>query len=557
MGERENGRLIDADRGSSSPLRPFAPSPLLLLLILSAIFFFYRLGSVPLLGPDEPRYAQVAREMWQRGDLITPTIGGYLWAEKPALLYWLMMVGMWVLGVTEWAARLPSAVLATLAVLAVYYTGQRMVSERFGFLSGLALIVNVMFASFAHGASTDMPVTAMITLGLCGFWLFEAEPGDRKSRWILAAYGWFGLALLAKGLIGVMLPAGIIGVYLVLTRQLGKLRDLRWLPGLAILLVLALIWYAPVTARHGWAFINEFFISHHFQRFTSTKFHHPGPVYYFIPVILGGVFPWTAFLLSATGRLRWSQLQTGDSQSRWPWFCAVWIVGPLLFFSFSTSKLPGYIVPVLPAAAFLVAGELERLLEKGADRALKLSWYATALLVWIVGVAGITYARRELHPDDMGNILILVVTVMTGAALLFFGPVRKFRAAIASLVVGCAVSFTLVSHFYLPAIADKESLYSLAQVALREMKPGEKLVGYYYFHHTLTFYTDARSFYDEKGNVIIATSPDELIDRVGEHGSVLCVTRQEVFHDMVKDARLRFQWIGQQRDIVLVRVMEK
>lgn len=563
MGERRPRSLDRPSHWPPHPLfhssscadtRPRSLSPLLLLLLLSAVFFFYRLGSVPLLGPDEPRYAQVAREMWQRGDLITPTIGGHLWAEKPPLLYWLMMVGMWALGPTEWAARLPSAVLATLSVVAAYYTGRRLISERFGFFSGLALSVNVMFASFAHGASTDMPVTAMLTLGLCSFWLFEAKPDERAGRWMLAACGWFGVALLAKGLIGIALPAGIIGLYLVLTRQWQRFRDLRWLPGSAIMLGVALSWYAPVMARHGWTFINEFFISHHVHRFTINTFHHPGPIYYFIPVVLCGIFPWTAFLLSALTRLRRSQLQTGDLHSRWRWFCTVWIVGPLVFFSFSASKLPGYILPVLPAAALLVAGELEQLWERGADRALKLSWYATAALVGLVGVAGTVYARRELQVDLPGNRLMLAVAAVMGLALLYLSLREKFRAATVTLVVGCALSFMLVTHLYLPAIADQESFHSLAQVAQRAMKPGEKLVGYYYFHHTLTFYTNARSFYDEKGNVIIATSPEQLIDRVRESGSVLCVTRQPVFNDMRKDARLHLQWLGQQHDVVLVRL---
>jgi len=390
---------------------------------------------------------------------------------------------------------------------------------------------------------------------LCSFLLFDVERSNGTPRWILAAYCWFGLAVLAKGLIGMILPAGIIGVYLILTRRLGRRRDMRLLPGLAVFLAVASTWYVPVVVKHGWAFVNEFFISHHFERFTTPKFHHPGPVYYFIPVMLGGIFPWTAFLISAFARLRWSQLHTDDSRSRLQWFCAVWILGPLLFFSFSSSKLPGYILPVLPAAAFLVAGELERLFATGADRVLKWALYITTPLVLVIGVAGVIYARREIQPDEIGNILILLVIGVTAAGLLAFSRVKKIRAAIAALIVGCAVSFTLVSHYYLPAIADTESLRRLALVALNEMQPGEKVVGYYYFHHALTFYTNARSFYDEKGNVILASSPNELIDRARREGSLLCVTRQEVLKDLMKDARLRVQRLGQQRDIVLVRVV--
>jgi 4-amino-4-deoxy-L-arabinose transferase-like glycosyltransferase len=526
-----------------------------LALVLCGIFFFYRLGSVALIGPDEPRYAQVAREMLRRGDLITPTIGGRPWFEKPALLYWLMMINMRVFGVNEWAARLPSALMATVAVWAVYYTGRRIIGPRFGFLSALVVITNVLFVSFAHGATTDMLLAVMIALGLCCFFLFDAESGERTSRWLLAASACFGLAMLAKGLIGLLLPAGIIGGYLALTRRWGKLRPTRLLLGVLLVLAIASTWYGPVIARHGWAFIDEFFISHHFERFATSKFHHPGPVYYFIPVILGGLFPWTAFLVSAFARLRWSQLQADDPRLRLRWFCAVWIVVPLVFFSFSSSKLPGYILPVVPAAAFLVAAELHRLVEAGADRASRLSLSITPALMMAIGVAAVIYARREIQAHAVGSILILALVGLTAAALLYFSLVEKFKVAIASLVIGCAVGVLLVSHFYLPAIADKESFRSLAQVALRQMRPGERMVGYYYFHHTFTFYTDARSFYDEKGNVIIATSPGELIDRAGSAGSVLCLTRRYILEILKKDARWRVQLIGQQHDIVLARVM--
>jgi 4-amino-4-deoxy-L-arabinose transferase-like glycosyltransferase len=327
------------------------------------------------------------------------------------------------------------------------------------------------------------------------------------------------------------------------------------LPGLMIMLIIASAWYVPVIARHGWSFINEFFISHHFQRFTTSKFQHPGPVYYFVPVILAGVFPWTAFLVSALSRLRFSQLRAGDPRDRLRWFCAIWIVVPLAFFSLSSSKLPGYILPVVPAAAFLIAGELEALLEAGASRALSRILYVTAALMMVVGVTGFIFARREMQPQSIGNVLILVVSGVSAAAILSFSMVRKYAAAVASLVAGCAVGFALASHVYLPAVAEKESLRSLAVLALREMRTGEKILGYYYFHHSLTYYTNARSFYDERGNVIIADSPDQLLDKVREAGSVLIVTRQPILKVLMTDRRLHVRPIGRHRAVVLARVM--
>jgi 4-amino-4-deoxy-L-arabinose transferase-like glycosyltransferase len=539
-----------------------------ILLGASLIFFLYGLGSFALIGPDEPRYAQVAREMLARGDFITPTIGGHPWFEKPVLLYWLMAASMRWLGVTEFAARWPSAVVAMLAAFVIYYAGRRIISPRFGFLSALTLIVSVMFASFAHGATTDMPLAAMLSVGLCCFLLFDTQvaqvdnlrhlpPDERWQKWfILASYACWGLAVLAKGLVGIVLPAGIVGLYLLVTHQFGKLRKMQLLLGVGLFLLVVSVWSVPVTIKHGWTFINEFFISHHFQRFTTGKFHHPGPIYYFVPVILVGIFPWTAFLISALSRLRWSQRQSAEPLDRVRWFCALWILVPLIFFSLSQSKLPGYILPVMPAATLLVGSELDHLIGRGMDRALKLAAFMTPVLILSIGCGGIAYARKEAGSSGTGEVLVLITTVLTGLTALFFIIRRAFKSALVSLVIGCALGIILVNHIYLPTIERRESLRPLAQAALQKMKPGEKILGYYYFDHTLTFYTNARSFYDERGNVIIATSPEELIRKVHDGGSVLCVTKAIALPDLKTDRRLHVKLLGEQGDIVLLRVSD-
>lgn len=521
------------------------------------VFFFYRLGSVALIGPDEPRYAQVAREMLERGDFITPTIGGQPWFEKPVLTYWLIAACMRWLGVTELAARLPSALLATLTACVLYLTGRRLISSRLGLLSALALIISVMFASFAHGASTDMPLAAVMSIGLCCFFLFDNEENERwQRRFILAAFGCWGLAVLAKGLVGILLPAVIIGPYLLATHQIGKLRKMQLLLGLMLFLLVVSVWYVPVTIKHGWMFINEFFISHHFQRFTTPKFHHPGPIYYFIPVILVGIFPWPAFLISAVSRLRLSERKSAEPMLRLRWFCAMWILVPLVFFSLSQSKLPGYILPVVPAAALLVGSELDRLIRQGMDRALKFALYITPVLFLGIGIGGFIYARNELGSSGTADALIFIVAIATALVNVYYFVRQRFKLALASLMVGCALGIVSVSHVYLPAIEEKESLRALAQVALREVKPGEKILGYYYFHHALTFYTNARSFYDERGNVVVAMTPDELIQKVRSEKSVLCVTKVFVLPDLKKDHRLRVGQLGVQGDVVLLRISE-
>ncbi len=374
----------------------------ILFVSLGAIYL-YGLGSLPLVGPDEPRYAQVAREMFQRGDFITPTLGGVPWFEKPPLLYWMMMASYRVFGVSEFAARLGPAICGLLTAAFVFWAGKNIATlndpddevacgtanlgqwSAFVFLTSLGTIV------FSHGASFDIVLTMTLTGALCCFFVWHVrsalgEAGNARP-WLLGAFYLFiGFSLLAKGLVGIVLPFGIIGVYFMARRELPSRRfvlSLLW--GIPITVAVAGVWYGPMIYRHGWTFIDQFIVQHHFARFVSNKYRHPQPFYFYVPVVAALVLPWTMVLiatLTASPRWRWRGM---DQIDRVRVFALAWLVVPTIFFSLSGSKIPGYVLPVLPAAALLVADRITFVLKAGLGQPLIRLTGGLLLLVAVVG----------------------------------------------------------------------------------------------------------------------------------------------------------------------------
>ncbi|HEU4835222.1 MAG TPA: glycosyltransferase family 39 protein [Pyrinomonadaceae bacterium] len=370
----------------------------LLLFVIIIVFYLYGLGKLPLLGPDEPRYAQVAREMFLTGDLITPTLGHHTWFEKPALLYWMIAAAFKVFGVSEWAARLGPALCGLLTIAAVWCIGREIDREDprgFGFWSVVVTASCLGLIVFSRAASFDVVITMTTTWALA-FFLLHALRGKRSL--LAGFYVFVGLSLLAKGLVGIVIPFGVVGLYYLLRRawpSRSVIVSLFW--GVPLALAVSSIWYGPVIARHGWTFIDEFFVQHHFARYVSNKYHHPQPIYFYPVIILMLALPWTPYLVIALAKVRSWSWRGGDSLSIVRVFSLAWLLLPLVFFSFSGSKLPGYVLPVIPAVALLVSDRLMR----GFDSKWPLVIAgATALLVVIVlNVGAMRYAGRESVRD--------------------------------------------------------------------------------------------------------------------------------------------------------------
>lgn len=331
----------------------------LLLAGFCGFLFFFGLAYFGLVGADEPRYAQVAREMLVRHDWITPTLGGKPWLEKPPLYYWQAMLAYSIFGVSDWAARLPSAVDATLMVVAIYLFLKR-------FRNGFQLDGALMAASaagvvgFARAASTDMPLAAMFTIALLA-WYAWYESGSH--RYLAAFYFSLALGMLAKGPIAPLLAAVIVLIFAATKRDHRLLGRTLWVPGVLLFCAVALPWYIAVQIKNP-DFFRIFILQHNFGRFGTNLYHHPEPFWYFLPVVLVGLIPWTVFVLVSlveSIRVWWTDRQEMlGSEDALNAFLVIWLAVPTVFFSISESKLPGYIVPALPAGTLLLAEYIRR-----------------------------------------------------------------------------------------------------------------------------------------------------------------------------------------------------
>ncbi|MFZ0813919.1 MAG: glycosyltransferase family 39 protein [Candidatus Sulfotelmatobacter sp.] len=342
----------------------------LLLAGFCAFLFLYGLGQFGLIGADEPRYAQVAREMLERHDWITPVLGGHPWLEKPPLYYWQAVLAYKIFGVSDWAARLPSAFDASFLVLAVYFFLRRF---RPGSEVDGALITasSAGIVGYAHAASMDMALAAAFTIGILGWWAWR-QSGERV--YLAVFYSFMALGTLAKGPIAPFLALLVIALYAAAIRELRLVMKTLWVPGILLFCAIALPWYFAVQARNP-SFFREFIIEHNLGRFSKNLYHHTEPFWYYLPVTALAVLPWTVFVIAAFVqpiRLWWARRTAVDSakddlESQFSIFACCWLIVPVVFFSISQSKLPGYVLPAIPAGALLLVEYLrQRLAQKDA-----------------------------------------------------------------------------------------------------------------------------------------------------------------------------------------------
>ena len=486
-----------------------------LILFLAVIaFYLYGLGRLPLVGPDEPRYTQVAREMFQRNDPITPTLGGHTWFEKPVLLYWMMMASFKAFGVSEWTARLGPAISGLLTIFAVWWIGRRLELKTgrpgFAFLATLAIASSAGLIVFSRGASLDIVVTMTLTWALCFFLAYVIESRHR-NLFLAGFYCCAGLSLLAKGLIGVVLPAGIIGLLYLLRRRFPEralMISLLW--GAPLTLLVAASWYGPVIARHGWPFINEFFIQHHFARYFSNKYQHPQPLYFYLLVILLLALPWTIFMIESLIKCKDWRWRSDDTLDQSRVFALAWFVLPIVFFSFSGSKLPAYILPSLPAAALLIGDRLLAFIND--QQASNKTLGVTAALAAGLGIGGLVYAHQTGIVALRCAALVAAPAILVGVLIVWAKRTRLFAVVmigVASLAVAVLALLCVVDRF-----APRESVRELISRADSAGYADAPVLMFNRIDRTAEFYAAGRVVYGPDGDPLKLELAADVLDQV-------------------------------------------
>ena len=371
------------------------------VLIAATLYvcYFSHLGAIGFVGPDEPRYAWIARDMAETGDWVTPRLYGKPWFEKPPLFYWGAALSFKLFGVSEAAARLPSAISALLATLALAWLALRLYGAETTRWLLLLLPTTVGMIGFSHAAATDMPFSGMLTIAMVsaavvlGLTRDENSPILPRTPWLaLILFGFFlGLAVLAKGPAAIILSGGAIFFWALFTKRWREAFRLFHPAAIAAFCLTALPWYI-LCARRNPDFFRIFIIEHNFKRFLTPEFQHIQPFWFYIPVILLALLPWTvsAAPLVVTAKLQ-SRPDSWLNSSRL--FFACWAAFPIVFFTLSKSKLPGYILPSIPALGLLMAQGVSLRIRKilPGERWIK---FATGSAFIALGILGIVQIER-------------------------------------------------------------------------------------------------------------------------------------------------------------------
>ncbi|HMJ26614.1 MAG TPA: glycosyltransferase family 39 protein [Pyrinomonadaceae bacterium] len=550
----------------------------LLLFFSITAFYCWGLGLLPLVGPDEPRYAEVAREMFARHDLITPTLGGLPWFEKPPVLYWLIMAGYRVFGVSEYAARLGPAICGLLTAGFVYWIGKTIEDtgaaaslktsaddehrrDDLGRYAALVWLSSLGAIVFSRGASFDIVVTMTITGALACFFVWhtryandsEGATGSRRLL-LIGFYLLIGLSLLAKGLIGIVIPFGIIALYYPLKRELPS-RKFLWslLWGVPIAFAVAAVWFGPMLARHGWKFFDQFIIQHHFARFVSNKYHHPAPFYFYLLVLVALALPWTIFLgagFVSSRRWHWRGRMPVD---RLRVFAFCWIVVPLLFFSFSESKLTAYILPALPAVALLVGERVSCFLRaQRGDLVLRV----TGLVLIALGVAGGWYLAHGSSLSRACIFLGMSPLVLTGAVAVARPRVRRalFILIPLALVITSAIGLRCAA----PVLARSESVRDLVVAASARGYQTTPVVQLHTVERTAEFYAANRMTYGLDGEPVKLEGVAQVAEAARRNGGlVLCFVPKQYESQLTSYANTRTEVIADNGRVSLVAVRVK
>jgi len=456
-----------------------------LATLVAFAVFFLAYGTTPflggpglgLVGADEPRYAQIAHEMLDKFDAshdvkdrlnacVTPYLYGHPWLEKPALYYWRAMFIFKEFGVHDWSARLPSASFAFFLIFLIYLHMRRF---RFGGHLDAALITAACagIIGFSRGASTDMQMAAPLAIGLLGWYAWYET--DSKF-WLFDIYFFTGLATLAKGPVAPFLALAIVTAFAIVRKEWSLLRRSFWWPGVLLYFAIVLPWFIAVQHKNP-TFFREFFMEHNLARFATNRYQHNQPFWYYLIVVLLAVMPWTVIALRAlidgiaTSATEWrlryfKACRTGICApgDAFPEFLVLWAVIPIVFFSLSRSKLPGYILPALPPITILTGDYLFRSRQTGLNR-----WilWGHAALVGVMAAFVFLLPWFVAHGQHIPPTSILAAALSAAAAAVllivlvvrFYG-LKRLRAATTGVLVVLLVFLYGVGPFFgIPALA--------------------------------------------------------------------------------------------------------
>lgn len=541
------------------------------LLLLAAVTFFAGLGRGAITDSDEAFYADAAREMVASGDWITPYYNYEPRFQKPVLYYWLTAVASLVLGDNEMAARLWAAIAGLGLVLVTAAAGRRWYDESTGLLAGAIVATNVGYFSIGRMALPDLPLAFCISLAIWAALVATLEQERSPRKFVLLAALALGLGFLTKGPVGLIIPVIVIVPVLMIERRSIALTPGDIVLGIIVMLGAAVPWYVVMWLRHGNEYLQGFFIGDNFERFATDRFNDPRPWWFYLPIVAGGLLPWTPLALVWLGPLtqfvrRRRDIGTVDLR------LLLWAALPLAFFSLSVGKQPRYILPVLPPLALLLASSIvERTQEwRGFDGARSNPRRATGVVVGSL-LSGVFFILLGALLYRVQPLLINVAPIFTqvaaglivtgGAAIVLIALSGQWRTAPVAIALAAAIALPALQFGGLSS-GGEDTVRQMARLV--QQQTGHEPVGTYrVFVRNLVFYartqttdiiTDQQAvdFLSQPGRALMV-APAEIIDRLVRERGLSLVRIAELPYFNEAGVRVRtLLWPDPSRDLTRV-----
>ncbi len=506
---------------------------IIIVLVVAGFIMAYRLGGLPLLDPDEPVYAQTAREMLAAQDFISPRIYGDFWYDKPPMYYWLVAGAMKIAGQTELAARLPSALLAVGGALLVYAGGRSLVNRRAGLIAGLALATSLEYFYLGKAAVTDVTLTFFMSACLLLY---------LRQKYRLA-YIAAGLAVLTKGPVGFVLPGLIILIHLISTRSLGTLRRIKLLSGSLLVLAVSLPWYWLMYQYHGMDFVNTFLGFHNVTRFLQPE-HPSGSLwYYYLPVLGVGFFPWTIFLvqaLAAAIRAGRDGKEGGELS-----FLVIWAGVIFVFFSLSQTKLISYILPMFPPLALLVGWYIDSRLRAAAPGVFKIPAALLTLLIVLLEAALFITAKQSIPELLPGAMLAGVLLAAVAGSAWYTACTSRNKGFVGVIVTGMAAFVIVLMTAVLPAAAPWFSVKDLAG-EFQAHYDGQAPV------YIIKAYRPGFTYYTGTPGTELADGEQLATLVTGDSGKAYFVIKKKTYQTLPPAEQGKLRLLATQKDVALV-----
>lgn len=468
---------------------------LIVLIGLSSFLLFYKLGHLSLWDPDEPRYAETAKQMVKTGDWLVPRFNGKERFDKPILFYWLIALAYKAFGISEFAARFWSAFFGLIGVIIVYLMGREMFSPRAGFLAGLVLATNIQYIAVSRLAITDMTLTFFLELTFFSFWFgYRSKNRFKKNMFYLIFYISAALATLTKGPVAIIFSGFIILLFLILVKDLRVLKEMQVFWGVIVFAFIAFPWYILIIQKYGRQYIDYFFLKHNIARFATYNLKHPGPFVYYLPIILVGLFPWSAFLFSGTWCLGTNKFNLVNEQKKQIVFLFIWFFAIFLFFSMAKAKLPTYIMSLYFPAALLLGKFLEIVTDDKESMIIKkhinISLSQLFILFLSIAIALFIFLNINCPASLLPNSVITIWLFFGLVFILFLFRDKRFPAAFIFLSLIIAIFTILFLELILPKAIAARSLKEAGQSVLSLSRGQHKIFSYRFLKPSTVFYCD-------------------------------------------------------------------